>query len=151
MEYNKKDIGEVCALFTAYTENIADLIDDMRHELRSDYRQELKRHCNAFYNFVHNNKMINGIINELHKGHGVNYNEYRDLKEKTMQSVLRLRPQSQYILTHIIRQLNEESPLLFTEKQMTEFAIHHQQSKSLSVTENYQSYLKNNNYFKDEK
>ena len=141
--------NKIVALYmlSAYSSNLLDLIDTIEKEMKAEFRHDIKRACKSFYTAISNNKMLNRLLDEMFKVDSLEYNQYRDEVEKTIIAVLEHSPREFVKLKYIREVLEDDGEILFTEKEIQEFAINHKASAEISVAQNLENYVKNKAHF----
>ncbi|WP_062057366.1 hypothetical protein [Aquimarina longa] len=147
MKYTKKQVIALYML-SAYSNNLLDLIDTIESEMKIIFRHDIKRACTSFYKSIDNNKMLNNLLDEMFKVDSLEYNEYRDEVDKTVLAVLENSPNKFVRLQYARKFIESNTAILFTEKEMKEFAMLHKTSKFHNVSNNLDIYIDTNNKFK---
>lgn len=148
MNTNKKPDVHAFYMLSAYSQNLMDLIDVMKQERNPYFIQEIKRACNMFYKSVGNNKVLNHLLEEIFTVDSMEYNQYRDAVDKTVHAVLNCNPREWVRLKYAQKVIEDDGAILFTEKEMMEFAIKFRAEGSLNVKNDLNQYIEDNNEFK---
>lgn len=142
---------QVVALYmlSAYSQNLMDLIDTIETSMKAVFRHDIKSACKQFYKRIGSNKMLNNLLDEMFEVDSIEYNNFRNEVEKTIECVLKHSPKDHPRLGYARKIIEDKNVLFFTEKELMQFAVMFKASNSLSVSEELESFIENHeNYDK---
>lgn len=148
----KKVNNDIIAIYmlSAYSSNMLDLIDNFEKRNKGLFKHEIKKACRMFYKAMESNKLLQELLNELFKVDSLEYNQFRDEVDKTIETILTHSPREFVRLKYARKIIEDDSAFLFTEDEMKEFAIQYRVSKSLSVSDDLIQFIKSKAHFIEE-